>query len=168
MAIKQGLDDFLVAAGPAGLLPLLVAAAAVRSSGADGGSKSRRKSVATRLVEMATDAGVELFHTPDGVPYATAPVAGHAETYMVHSTVFRQFVSRLYYAQENAAANASAVSDALNVLAAQAKFDGPMIPVHTRVAEHQGSIYLDLADTTWRAIEITPAVAPTSIGSTPA
>src|SRR5262249_3125598 len=40
---------------------------------------------------------------------------------------------------------------------ARAKFDGPRISVHTRVAEHQGNIYLDLADADWRAIEITPA-----------
>src|SRR5205814_304232 len=39
---------------------------------------------------------------------------------------------------------------------AQAQFDGPERAVHVRVAEHQGSIFLDLADEHWRAVEIAP------------
>src|SRR5207248_10664145 len=34
-------------------------------------------------------------------------------------------------------------------------FDGPERVVHLRVAEHEGPIYLDLADTRWRAVEVT-------------
>ena len=36
----------------------------------------------------------------------------------------------------------------------QAQFDGPQRQVSVRVAEHDGLIYLDLADEFWRAIEI--------------
>ena len=51
----------------------------------------------------------------------------------------------------------SALSAALNVLEAQAQFDGPERQVSVRVAEHDGLIYLDLADEFWRCIEIGPA-----------
>jgi hypothetical protein len=29
--------------------------------------------------------------------------------------------------------------------------------VHVRVAEHEGALYVDLADDHWRAVEVTPA-----------
>jgi len=34
---------------------------------------------------------------------------------------------------------------------------GPERLVHLRVAEHNGALYLDLADNHWRAVEVTPA-----------
>ena len=40
---------------------------------------------------------------------------------------------------------------------ARAQFDGPERLVHLRVAEHEGALYLDLADDHWRAVEATPA-----------
>ena len=48
------------------------------------------------------------------------------------------------------------MSAALNVLEAQAQFDGPERDVSVRVAEHDGLIYLDLADEFWRCVEIGP------------
>jgi hypothetical protein len=40
------------------------------------------------------------------------------------------------------------------VLEAQAQFDAPQRKVSVRLAEHDGLIYLDLADEFWRCIEI--------------
>ncbi len=37
-----------------------------------------------------------------------------------------------------------------------AQFEGPERAVHVRLAEHDGHIYLDLADACWRAVEIGP------------
>src|SRR5499433_3996249 len=48
----------------------------------------------------------------------------------------------------------AALNAALNVLEAQAQFDGPQRNVSVRLAEHDGLIYLDLADEFWRCIEI--------------
>ena len=49
-----------------------------------------------------------------------------------------------------------AISSELDLLEAQAQFDGPERPVHVRIAEEAGHIYLDLADDLWRAVEIGP------------
>ena len=49
------------------------------------------------------------------------------------------------------------VNAALNVLEAQAQFDGPERTVSVRVAEHDGLIYLDLADEFWRCRRNRPA-----------
>jgi putative DNA primase/helicase len=45
----------------------------------------------------------------------------------------------------------------LRTLEAQALFDGPTHPVHLRVAEANGCLYLDLANEQWEAVEITAA-----------
>ena len=38
-----------------------------------------------------------------------------------------------------------------------AAFDGPEEPVYIRLAEHEGSIFLDLGNRSWQAVQITPA-----------
>ena len=53
----------------------------------------------------------------------------------------------------------AALNAALNVLEAQAQFDGPQRKVSVRVAEHDGLIYLDLADEFWRCDRNQPAAA---------
>ena len=50
----------------------------------------------------------------------------------------------------------AALNAALNVLEAQAQFDGPQRNVSVRLAEQDGLIYLDLADEFWRCVEIGP------------
>ncbi len=52
------------------------------------------------------------------------------------------------------APSAEYVNSTLNLLEARAQFDGPERELHLRVAEHDGHIYLDLADEHWRAVEI--------------
>src|SRR5437660_3118351 len=61
----------------------------------------------------------------------------------------QQYYERTWNAPSPAALNA-----ALNVLEAQAEFDGPQRKVSVRLAEQDGLIYLDLADEFWRCIEI--------------
>jgi hypothetical protein len=47
------------------------------------------------------------------------------------------------------------LQDALGVLAGKARFDGPEIPVFTRLAEHGEAIYLDLVNDLWQSVEVT-------------
>ena len=51
-------------------------------------------------------------------------------------------------------ANSEALQSALNVIEAKAHFDGPERPVFIRVGGHEGKLYLDLCDDSWRAVEI--------------
>jgi hypothetical protein len=111
-------------------------------------------SQATRLVTLATDAGVELFHTPEGEAYATIEVDGHHETWPLKVKGFRRWLARLFYEQEDKTPGAQAVQDALGVLEGKALYDGPECPVHTRLAELNGIIYLDLANECWQAVEV--------------
>lgn len=110
---------------------------------------------ATVLVALAMAAGAELFHTPEGEGYATIKVYGHQETWPLKVKAFRRWLARLYYDECDKSPGSQAIQDALGVLEGKALYDGPEYPVHTRIAEHNGTIYLDLANERWQAIEVT-------------
>ncbi len=123
--------------------------------GHEGQGQQGRKSQATRLVELAEGANLELFHTPEGEAYATIPVGDHAEVWPLKSKSVRQWLARQYYHAQATAPNAQATQDALGVLEGKALYEGPEAPVYTRLAEHGGAICLDLGDAAWRAVVIT-------------
>jgi hypothetical protein len=110
----------------------------------------------------------ELFRTSSGVAFADFITDGHRETWPIRSKRFRTWVRRCYYRATGAAPGASVLAPALDLLEAPAQFDGPERVVHTRVAEHAGRLYLDLANERWRAVEIGPdAMAGQVLGSPP-
>jgi hypothetical protein len=99
----------------------------------------------------------ELFHTAAGTAYADLAIDGHRETWPIRSRRFRAFLRRSYYRATGTAASASVITGTLDQLEARAQFDGPERLVYLRVAEHDGVLYLDLADSDWRAVEVSPA-----------
>jgi hypothetical protein len=115
--------------------------------------EGRGASQATRLVDLAADA--ELFHSRDGDGFITIPVDGHRETWPLRTKAFRRWLARRFYVEHDQAPGSQALQDALNVLEGKALHEGPEYPVFTRLAEHEGTIYLDLANDRWEAIEIT-------------
>src|SRR6266480_388816 len=107
---------------------------------------------------MLTEIGAcsELFHTATGTAYADLLVDGHRETSPIRSKRFRGWLRRRYYQATGDATSAAEIRSALDLLEARAQFDGPERAVHSRIAEHAGHIYLDLADERWRAVDIGP------------
>ncbi|WP_352429730.1 toprim domain-containing protein [Thermoflexus sp.] len=112
----------------------------------------RRKSKSAILVELAMAA--ELWHDPEGEPWATFTVDGRREHWPTKSKAFRRWLSRRFYETEGGTPGAQAIQDALLVIDGIACYDRPEYPVYTRLAEHNGRIYLDLGDEAWRAVEI--------------
>src|SRR3954452_10042827 len=98
----------------------------------------------------------ELFHSPSGVAFADFITEGHRETWPIRSQRFRTWLRRCYYHATGSAPSAAAIRSALDLFEARAQFDGPERAVNTRVAEHAGRLYLDLADEHWRAVAIGP------------
>jgi hypothetical protein len=107
-----------------------------------------------RLIDLASTA--RLFHANDGTAFADLVIDGHRETWPLRGKRFRDWLRREYYERTWDALSPTAITAALNVLEAQAQFDGPERTVSVRVAEHDGVIYLDLADEFWRSVEISP------------
>jgi hypothetical protein len=116
--------------------------------------RERQPKAADILIELSDKA--QLFHSPDGTGYATIPVGDHVENWAIRSKGFRRWLAREFFAQTSSAPNSDALQAALNVIEARAAFDGVEQNVYVRVGSQGGRIYLDLADTQWRAIEISP------------
>jgi hypothetical protein len=104
------------------------------------------------LLDVATAA--RLFHASDGTGFADLIVDGHRETWPLRSKRFQTWLRQHYFERTWDAPSPAALNATLNVLEAQAQFDGPQRKVSVRLAEHDGLIYLDLADEFWRCIEI--------------
>jgi len=112
------------------------------------------QSQATTLSNLA--AGAELWHTADGTAYATIEVQTWHEHWRLRSRAFAQWLARRHFDAHHIAPNSNALADALAVLEARARFEGQEHQVFSRVAGHEGQIYLDLADRRWRAVAIGP------------
>jgi hypothetical protein len=106
------------------------------------------------LIDLASTA--RLFHATDGSAFADLIIDGHRKTWPLRGKRFRAWLRQQYYERTWDAPSPAAINVALNVLEAQAQFDGPERKVSVRLAEHDGRIYLDLADEFWRCVEISP------------
>lgn len=136
------------------LLDEHAATSLMESDGAEDGKSSKQADLLVRLV--LDDENVELFHSKDPEAFVTMPVGKHRETWRVSSKGFREWLSRRFYAEYKSVPGSQAMQDALGAIAGIAKFDGKERPVHIRIAEHEGDIWLDLCDAEWRAVRITP------------
>lgn len=116
----------------------------------------REPNQAARILALAEQMGMVCFHTPGGdpAPYALIPVEGHREVWRMRSNNFRQLLAVMFYRDARSPPGRQATEEALGVLQARALFDGAEQRVFTRLAEHEGAIYLDLADEKWRAVRI--------------
>jgi hypothetical protein len=95
-----------------------------------------------------------LFHTAAGVAYADLIIDSHRETWAIRSRQFRNWLRKRYFDETGDALSSAALTSALELLEAKAQFDAPQRQMSLRVAEHNRSIYLDLADKAWQCVEI--------------
>jgi hypothetical protein len=96
------------------------------------------------LLRMAEEA--ELFHTPDGRAYADILVNGGRRTLEISEGGFSDWLRSRWFKETRNAPCPEALRSAIRTLAAAAQQEGPQYEVHIRVAEHEGSYYLDLAN----------------------
>ena len=117
----------------------------------DGSSAPQRD----RLVKLAASA--ELWHTSGGDTFASMPVGDHFENWPLRSRGFRRWLVNQYRVECHSVPSAKSLEEATRGLDATAAIDGAEIEAHIRVAQHDGKIYLDLADGSWRAVEVSAA-----------
>jgi hypothetical protein len=75
------------------------------------------------LLDVTTAA--PLFHASDGTGFADLFIEGHRETWPLRSRRFQAWLRQQYYERTWDAPSPAALNAALNVLEAQAQFDGP-------------------------------------------
>lgn len=115
-----------------------------------------RRSASTVLVELASErhtfgisgAG-ETFAIPRTGPKVLVMLRGGR-------TSLRSQLARDYFATEGRAPAQQALADALLVIEGEAQASDPQ-PLHLRVAEHYGALWLDLGDSSGRAVKVTAA-----------
>jgi len=106
------------------------------------------------MVDYVNYIGI-LFHSPDLRPFASVRMNGHIENFRIHSKNSKQLIKRAYYKRTGKPPKAPAVKIALDILEAQAVFDGPEIPLHIRNARYESSIYIDLCNSSYEQVRIT-------------
>jgi hypothetical protein len=114
--------------------------------------RGRGPSQANILIDLAMLA--ELFHKADGTGFADLPINGQRETWPIRANGFHRWLARRFYEETRGAPSSAALQSALNVIEAGAQFEAPERKVHVRVGGFAERLYLDLADETWTAIEI--------------
>jgi hypothetical protein len=113
-------------------------------------------SLTGHLIRLVETAGVELFHDPLDTAFAAIPVKNHKEVTPLDSRTFERWLARLAWRELGKAVPSDVIRSALNILGARALYDGKEEPVHLRTAFHQGALYYDLGDPTWRVVKVTP------------
>jgi 5S rRNA maturation endonuclease (ribonuclease M5) len=146
---KADVSDWLTAGGTREQLEQLVAEAESSTRADDEANEDEEKdeqkeTQAQALIRHAADA--MLFHDIERRAYATVPVGDHHETMTIRSGDFKRWLVRAFYLARNKPPSATALNNALGLIEARAIFDGPELPVHIRLAELGGNIYLDLCN----------------------
>ncbi len=109
----------------------------------------------SRLLAIAENKA-ELFHNEMGNGYASVPVGGHVETYLIRSRAFKQWLSREYYEAFECPPGTHGLVDAVNVIDGMAVNRGVQIGVSVRMAERVDGLFVDLGNALWRCVHVTP------------
>ena len=121
---------------------------------ADGCDSAPKESMATRLAALARKNCLELWHTPDETGYITLLIDGHREYKKINSKSIKTWLSKLGSELLQSTPSGQAINAVVALLEGIALYDGEEYGLFVRKAEHDGKIYVDIGDTTWRVIEI--------------
>ena len=96
----------------------------------------------------------ELLHDTLGTGFIRLSLGYHFEIRAIRSKAFGNWLRREFYLQRGKVPGSDAVSAACGVLEGMACIDGSEYSLETRVARVGDSIYYDLTDSRWRAVQI--------------
>jgi hypothetical protein len=123
-----------------------------RSTAQLSGSKS------TRALAYISPLVESKYATPDGDAFLDINTAdGVRRTIRVQSREMQRLIDDIFFTKEALAIGQQARTDVMATLEAQARHSGTVRDVCVRVAEADGAIYLDIGDSSWRAIRIDKA-----------
>ena len=119
------------------------------------GPRRRRPRQSSEIVELVDSLDLEFWIDQDGEAFASVPVNGHFENRPLRSKEFKRWLAGEQYRSTGGAISSQVLEDSLRVLEARASIDGHQYNTWRRVGEHEGKIYIDLGDVTWRVVEVT-------------
>jgi len=119
----------------------------------DDSDEKKKPTQSEILLKIA--AAANLMHNSDNAVYANITLNGHRELYPVRSKGFKRWLGQAFFLRENKAPSSEALNSTLNVIEGQGQFTAPLRDISTRIAGHDGAIYLDLGNDKWESIKIT-------------
>jgi len=107
--------------------------------------------------EHAMEEGLEFFHDRWHEAWVTVPVKDHRETWRVESPELRGWVEFAFYKKLGGTVPKPWVKDTIEKFRVVALYEGKQREIHVRSAEEDGTLFVDLADEHWRAVEVGPS-----------
>jgi hypothetical protein len=120
-------------------------------------SANEKRSAADQLIDIGRGNGISYFKTSEGIVYADLSHENKRQTVALRSKDFRQYLRSELFDKTGRSPGSEAVQQAIDTLEALTLRNCPQQEVKVRLADHDGKIYLDLADDTWQAIEVDAA-----------
>jgi hypothetical protein len=150
----NGPDDYIGIAGDDAMAAVLDTS--TKSDGNFSNSIDHRTERKRRAQELLLELGsdIEFFHTSDRDSFASINVDGHIETFSIKSSEFSHLLRHRYYLRTSGAPPKQALEDVINIFGSRSLFEGTEQTVFRRVADDNGTIYLDLADADWSSVKI--------------
>ena len=145
---KVGLDDYLAAGGSGEEL-------LAHSEGPGQATVKDKPDTCGRVMRLIEAAGVEIWRGSDGEAHATIEADGVPHHVRVKSERFREHCSWLLYRKEGHGMSDQVYSQVSSTLSAKGKFEGNRYETAARIAWHDDTCYLFLADEGNRVVEIT-------------
>lgn len=117
--------------------------------------QKKRKNQADVIVEIALSEKIVLFHNDLKEPFALIPVGSHSEIYPMTSKSFKLWLSNKCYQITGKTVTSESLKGAINTLSGIAIFEGEQFILYNRIAALKGTIYYDLSNKDWKAVQIT-------------
>lgn len=121
----------------------------IKQNGAD----SLATKLIHRILQPEESQAFAFFRDSKDEVYVSLMREGHRETFALRGPHFKKLLQRIAYEEFGVAASSQAVADAIGTLEGHA-MNAEVRPVFLRVGEAGGKIYIDLADDSWRVVEI--------------
>ncbi len=124
-----------------------------QSKDSDGSDEKESTDAFKQMMEIVK-AEAECWISSDDTPYADVVIDGIRKTWPIESRHFKRWISTRVYDKHQKGVSSEAIEKVRNVLCGIADSKGPQREAYLRIAEHEGSIYIDMADERWQVIEV--------------
>ena len=120
----------------------------------DDDEKPAKRSIADQLIDIGLESNIIYFVTPEEIVYADVMEAETRFTLAIREKAFKQYLRSKLFDKTGKSPGAEAVQQAIDTLEALAVRKPEKREVFVRLASHDDRIYIDLADESWKAIEV--------------
>lgn len=120
----------------------------------DDDEKPAKRSIADQLIDIGLESNISYFVTPEGNVYADVMEAETRLTLAIREKAFKQYLRSKLFDKTGKSPGAEAVQQAIDTLEALGVRKPEKREVFVRLASHDDRIYIDLADESWKAIEV--------------